>query len=44
MISVFGKNLIDENGWTIGYDVQGIWSYAAPRAPRSWGVAITQTF
>ncbi len=44
MISVFGKNLIDEDGWTIGYDVQGVWSYAAPRQPRSWGVAITQNF
>lgn len=44
MISLYGKNLIDENGWTIGYDVQGVWSYAAPRQPRSWGVAITQTF
>lgn len=44
MISVFGKNLIDENGWTIGYDVQNVWSYSAPRPPRSWGVAITQTF
>ena len=44
MISVFGKNLLDEDGWTIGYDVQNIWSYAAPRPPRSWGVAITQSF
>lgn len=44
MISVFGKNLLDENGWTIGYDVQNVWSYAAPRAPKAWGVAITQTF
>jgi iron complex outermembrane receptor protein len=44
MISVFGKNLADEDGYTIGYDVQNIWSYTAPRPPRSWGVAITQTF
>jgi iron complex outermembrane recepter protein len=44
MVSVFGKNLIDESGSTIGYDVQGIWSYAAPRPPRTWGVAITQNF
>ena len=43
-VSLFGKNLADEKGWTIGYDVQGIWSYAAPRQRRSWGVAITQTF
>ena len=43
-VSVFGKNLANEDGWTIGYDVQGIWSYAAPRPSRTWGVAVTQTF
>lgn len=44
MISVFAKNLLDENGYTIGYDVQNVWSYAAPRPPRAFGVALTQTF
>ena len=44
MISVFGKNIANADGWTIGYDVQHVWSYAAPRPPRSWGVALTQTF
>lgn len=43
-LSLFGKNLANEDGWTIGYDVQGIWSYAAPRPRRTWGVALTQTF
>lgn len=43
-VSLFGKNLANEKGWTIGYDVQGIWSYAAPRPRRSYGIAITQTF
>jgi len=43
-LSVFGKNLANEDGWTIGYDVQGVWSYAAPRPRRTWGVALTQTF
>lgn len=43
-ISVFGKNLANEDGWTIGYDVQNIWSYAAPRPRRSWGVALTHMF
>ena len=43
-VSVFGKNLADEKGWTIGYDVQKIWSYAAPRPRRTYGVAVTQTF
>lgn len=43
-LSVFGKNLGNEKGWTIGYDVQGVWSYAAPRPRRTWGMALTQTF
>jgi iron complex outermembrane recepter protein len=43
-VSLFGKNLADDDGWTIGYDVQGIWSYGAPRPRRTWGVALTQTF
>ena len=42
--SLFGTNLANEKGWTIGYDVQGIWSYAAPRPRRTWGIAVTQTF
>jgi hypothetical protein len=24
--------------------VQGVWSYAAPRPRRSYGIAVTQTF
>lgn len=43
-VSLFGKNLANEKGWTIGYDVQGIWSYAAPRPRRTYGIAVTQTF
>ena len=43
-VSLFGKNLANEKGWTIGYDVQGVWSYAAPRPRRTWGVALTQAF
>jgi iron complex outermembrane receptor protein len=43
-VSLFGKNLANEKGWTIGYDVQGIWSYAAPRPSRTWGIAVTQSF
>lgn len=42
--SVFGRNLLKEKGWTIGYDVQGLWSYGAPRPPRTYGVSVTQTF
>jgi iron complex outermembrane receptor protein len=43
-VSLFGKNLANEKGWTIGYDVQGVWSYAAPRPRRTWGIALTQAF
>lgn len=43
-ISVFGRNLFKEDGWSIGYDIQGLWSYGAARPPRSYGVALTQTF
>jgi iron complex outermembrane recepter protein len=43
-ISVFGRNLADEKGWTIGYDVQGVWSYGAARPRRTYGVAVTQNF
>lgn len=43
-VSAFVRNLLDEDGWTIGYDVQGLWSYGAPRPPRTYGVVVTQTF
>ncbi|HEU4705033.1 MAG TPA: hypothetical protein VFS45_04930, partial [Sphingomicrobium sp.] len=43
-LSLFGKNLANEKGWTIGYDVQHVWSYAAPRPRRTWGIALTQAF
>ncbi len=43
-VSVFVKNLANADGWTIGYDVQGVWSYAAARPPRTFGIAVTQTF
>ena len=36
--SIFGRNLTDEDGYQIGFDVSGLWSYAAPRTPRTWGV------
>jgi iron complex outermembrane receptor protein len=42
--SVFGRNLSDEDGYQIGFDVAGLWSYAAPRPPRTWGVEIGYRF
>lgn len=39
-VSLFGRNLTDEDGYQIGFDVAGLWSYAAPRPPRTWGVEV----
>jgi iron complex outermembrane receptor protein len=44
MVSAFVRNLLEEDGWTIGFDIQGLWSYGAPRPPRMFGVAVTQSF
>ncbi|MBT5156375.1 MAG: TonB-dependent receptor [Gammaproteobacteria bacterium] len=43
-ISLFGRNLTDEDGYTHGYDVAGLWSYASVRPPRTYGVDIAYTF
>jgi iron complex outermembrane receptor protein len=49
-ISVYGLNLTREDAWTQAYDVGtsvnfgGLWTYATPRAPRTYGVRITQSF
>ena len=42
--SAFGRNLGDEDGYQIGFDVAGLWSYAAPRAPRTYGVEVGYRF
>lgn len=42
--SVFGRNLTDEDGYQIGFDVAGLWSYAAPRPPRTYGVEVGLRF
>jgi iron complex outermembrane receptor protein len=42
--SIFGHNLTDEDGYQIGFDVAGLWSYAAPRPPRTWGVEVGWRF
>lgn len=43
-ISAFGRNLADEDGYGIGFDVAGLWSYAATRAPRTFGLEVSYTF
>jgi iron complex outermembrane receptor protein len=43
-VSVFGRNLTEEDGYQIGFDVAGLWSYAAPRSPRTYGVEVGVRF
>lgn len=42
--SAFGHNLLDEDGYTIGFDVAGLWSYASTRPPRTFGLELSYTF
>jgi len=39
-VSLYGRNLGGEDGYQIGFDVAGLWSYAAPRAPRTYGLEV----
>ena len=43
-LSVWGRNLTDEDGYTHGYDVAGLWSYAATRPPRTYGFEVVYNF
>jgi iron complex outermembrane receptor protein len=42
--SLFGRNLTDEDGYSHGYDVAGLWSYASTRAPRTYGFEVQYSF
>ena len=42
--SVFGRNLTDEDGYIHGYDVAGLWSYAASRPTRAYGLEVVYNF
>jgi iron complex outermembrane receptor protein len=42
--SVFGRNLTNEDAWAHGLNVSGLWAYASPRAPRTWGAEIAYNF
>jgi len=42
--SLFGRNLTEEDAYTHGLNVSGLWSYATPVAPRTWGVEIVYDF
>ncbi|MEH6568500.1 MAG: TonB-dependent receptor [Halioglobus sp.] len=43
-LSVFGRNLTEEDGWAHGLNVSGLWAYASARAPRTWGVEVSYDF
>ncbi|MGI9229594.1 MAG: TonB-dependent receptor [Gammaproteobacteria bacterium] len=46
-VSLYGRNLAEADGYGIGFDVgstTGLWTYAAPRAPRTWGLEVSYTF
>ena len=42
--SLFGRNLTDEDTYTHGYEVAGLWSYAATRRPRTYGLEVVYNF
>lgn len=42
--SLFGRNLTEEDGYIHGYDVAGLWSYAATRPPRTYGFEMIYNF
>ena len=43
-LSLFGRNLAEEDGYGIGFDVAGLWSYAATRPPRTYGLEVSYSF
>ena len=48
-VSIFGKNLSDEDGYSVGFDVGGqaagaLWTYATPRPPRTYGLEFEYSF
>ena len=46
VFAFFAKNITEEDGFTVGYDVfaGAAWTYGMARKPRTWGISITQTF
>lgn len=43
-MGLFGRNLTEEDAYAHGLNVSGLWSYAIPKAPRTWGVEVTYNF
>jgi iron complex outermembrane receptor protein len=50
LVSLWGLNLTDNDSWSQAYDVgaavgfAGLWTYAASRPPRAYGLRLTHTF
>jgi len=42
--SLFGRNLTNEDALAHGLNVSGLWSYASPVAPRTWGAEVVYNF
>lgn len=42
--SLFGRNLTEEDALAHGLNVSGLWSYASPVAPRTWGLEVVYNF
>jgi iron complex outermembrane receptor protein len=42
--SVFGRNLTGEDAWAHALNVSGLWAYASPIAPRTFGAEATFKF
>jgi len=43
-LSLYGRNITDEDGYAHGFDVSGLWAYAIPRSPRTWGLEVIYNF
>ncbi len=44
IVSLYGRNLTDEDSYAHGLNVSGLWAYASPRAPRTWGLEVVYNF
>ncbi len=42
--SLYVRNLTDEDSYAHGLNVSGLWAYAIPRPPRTWGVEFLYNF
>jgi iron complex outermembrane receptor protein len=43
-VNFFARNIAKADGYSIGFDVAGLWSYAATRAPRTYGFEVNYRF